>query len=285
MTILETIILSIVEGLTEFLPVSSTGHLVIAQALMGIESTEYVKAFTVMIQFGAILSVVVLYLKQFFRFEVPVDIRERDDLPAWRITLSRFRFYMQLIVGVVPAIVLGLLFSDFVDKVLGEVWVVAANLVVGGVVMLFVDKWIKNNTHTSVTYKRSFQIGLFQTIAMFLPGMSRSMSTIVGGMTTGLRREVAAEFSFFLAVPTMLGASVWQIIKFYRRGDLAILTDNLDTLILGNVVSFLVAMLAIKYFLKYLKRHGFAAFGVYRIIVGGAIIVMMMAGYDLSLFQ
>lgn len=283
MSVLEAIILAIVEGLTEFLPVSSTGHMVIAQALLGIESTEYVRAFTVMIQFGAILSVVVLYFRRFFRFELPPDIR--DETPVWRKTLSRFRFYFKLLVGMLPAVVLGLLFSDWVDKVLGEVWVIAVNLVVGGVVMLFIDRLIRGNNGTEVTYKNAFVIGLFQTIAMFFPGMSRSMSTIVGGMVVGLRREVAAEFSFFLAVPTMLGASLLQVIKFARAGSLAILSENLDTLIIGNVVSFLVAMLAIKYFIRYLQTNGFRAFGIYRLIVGGVILVLLCAGYDLALFQ
>lgn len=284
MTILETIILAVVEGLTEFLPVSSTGHMVIAQALMGVESTEFVKAFTVMIQFGAILSVLVLYFNRFFDFSLPGDMWH-GSVPKWRRTLSRFRFYFQLMVGVIPAVVLGLLFSDWVDRMLGSVWVVAVNLVVGGVVMLFIDKVVRHNTHTVMTYKNAFAIGLFQCIAMFLPGMSRSMSTIVGGMAVGLKREVAAEFSFFLAVPTMLGASLWQIIKFWKSGHIEILTDNIVPLIIGNVVSFVVAMIAIKYFIKYLQKHGFAAFGVYRIIVGGAIIVAMLMGHDLAIFQ
>lgn len=284
MTIVEAIILAIVEGLTEFLPVSSTGHMVIAQALMGIESTEFVKAFTVMIQFGAILSVVVLYFKRFFDFSLPRDMWH-GDVPKWRRYLSRFRFYFQLLVGIVPAVVLGFIFSDWVDKMLGSVWVIAVNLLVGGVIMLFIDRMVRNNEHTVITYKNAFVIGLFQCIAMFLPGMSRSMCTIVGGMAVGMKREVSAEFSFFLAVPTMLGASIWQIIKFGRDGNLAILEDNMTALIVGNVVSFVVALVAIKYFIKYLQKHGFAAFGVYRIIVGGGILVALLLGADLAIFQ
>ncbi|MDN4752935.1 undecaprenyl-diphosphate phosphatase [Porphyromonadaceae bacterium W3.11] len=284
MTVFEAIILAIVEGLTEFLPVSSTGHMVITQALMGIESTEYVKAFTVMIQFGAILSVVVLYLKRFFRFELPSDMWHGNHSKIRRF-LSRFRFYFQLLVGLIPAVVLGLLFSDWVDEALGSTWIIAVNLVVGGVIMLFIDKLIKNNMSGIVTYNNAFVIGLFQTIAMFLPGMSRSMCTIVGGMAVGLKRKVAAEFSFFLAVPTMLGASVYQLLKFWKNGNLSILSDNIETLIIGNVVSFIVAMIAIKYFIKYLQKHGFFAFGIYRIIVGGAIILMILLGMDLAIFQ
>lgn len=284
MTIVEAIILAIVEGLTEFLPVSSTGHMVIAQALMGMESTEYVKAFTVMIQFGAILSVVVLYARRFFDFSLPGDMWHGNQ-PQWRRVLSRLRFYFQLMVGVLPAVVLGLFFSDWVDQMLGSVWVIAVNLVLGGVVMLFIDRMVRYNAHTMMTYRNAFVIGLFQCIAMFLPGISRSMSTIVGGMTVGMKREVAAEFSFFLAVPTMLGASLWQIIKFWRVGNMTILQDNITTLIVGNMVSFVVAMIAIKYFIRYLQKHGFIAFGVYRIIVGAVIIGALALGYDLAIFQ
>lgn len=284
MTIFESIVLAIVEGLTEFLPISSTGHLVIAQALMGIESTEYVKAFTVMIQFGAILSVVVLYYKRFFCFDLPSDMWHGDHSELRR-TLSRFRFYFLLVVGVVPATILGLLFNDWVDKALGEVWIIATNLLVGGVIMLFIDRLLKRATATAVTYPKAFIIGLFQTIAMFLPGMSRSMCTIVGGMTTGLKRDVAAEFSFFLAVPTMLGASVLEIIKFAKSGNMAVLSDNIVTLIIGNVVSFIVALVAIKTFIKYLQKHGFVAFGIYRIIIGGVILAMLGLGMDLAVFS
>lgn len=284
MTIFEAVVLAIVEGLTEFLPISSTGHMVITQALMGIESTPYVKAFTVMIQFGAILSVVVLYFKRFFRFDLPADMWHGHQ-PEWRRFLSRFRFYFLLLVGIIPAAVLGLLFDDWVDEALGKVWIIAVNLVVGGVVMLFIDRLIKHNHAKEVTYPKSFVIGLFQTIAMFLPGMSRSMSTIVGGMVVGLKREVAAEFSFFLAVPTMLGAFILQLIKFWKSGQMDILADNMVTLVIGNVVSFVVAMIAIKTFIKYLQKNGFAAFGVYRIIVGGALLVMMALGMDLAVFK
>ncbi len=284
MTIFESIVLAIVEGLTEFLPISSTGHLVIAQALMGIESTEYVKAFTVMIQFGAILSVVVLYYKRFFCFDLPSDMWHGDHSELRR-TLSRFRFYFLLVVGVVPAAILGLLFNNWVDKALGEVWIIAANLLVGGVIMLFIDRLLKHATTTAVTYPKAFIIGFFQTIAMFLPGMSRSMCTIVGGMTTGLKRDVAAEFSFFLAVPTMLGASVLEIIKFAKSGNMAVLSDNIVTLIIGNVVSFIVALVAIKTFIKYLQKHGFVAFGIYRIIIGGVILAMLGLGMDLAVFS
>lgn len=281
MTVLEAIILAIVEGITEFLPISSTGHMVIAQALMGMEPTPYVKAFTVMIQLGAILSVVVLYFRRFFRFELPRDMWHEER--KWRRELGRFRFYFLLIVGVVPAAVLGLLFNDWVDEALGKVWIIALNLVIGGVVMLFIDRLIRHNHKGEVTYGKALVIGLFQTIAMFFPGMSRSMSTIVGGMSVGLRREVAAEFSFFLAVPTMLGAFLLEIIKFWKSDSLYILEEHWLTLLVGNVVSFVVAMVAIQTFIRYLKRHGFAAFGIYRILVGGVILALMGLGVELAI--
>ena len=281
MTVLEAIILAIVEGITEFLPISSTGHMVIAQALMGMEPTPYVKAFTVMIQLGAILSVVVLYFRRFFRFELPRDMWHEER--KWRRELGRFRFYFLLIVGVVPAAVLGLLFNDWVDDALGKVWIIALNLVIGGVVMLFIDRLIRHNHKGEVTYGKALVIGLFQTIAMFFPGMSRSMSTIVGGMSVGLRREVAAEFSFFLAVPTMLGAFLLEIIKFWKSDSLYILEEHWLTLLVGNVVSFVVAMVAIQTFIRYLKRHGFAAFGIYRILVGGVILALMGLGVELAI--
>lgn len=276
MTIFETIILAIVEGLTEFLPVSSTGHLVITQALLGIESTPYVKAFTVMIQFGAILAVVLLYYKRFFDFSIPADLQS-PDIPQWRKTVGRFRFYLMLIVGLIPAVILGLLFDEWVDKMLGSVLVIAINLVVGGIVMLFIDKWVKHGTKSRLSYKNALVIGLFQCIAMFFPGMSRSMSTIVGGMAVGLQRKTAAEFSFFLAVPTMFGASVLQVIKFWKSGEMAVLQGNMLSLVVGNVVAFVVAMIAIKYFIRYIQRHSFRAFGIYRIIVGGALIIALSA--------
>lgn len=276
MTIFETIILAIVEGLTEFLPVSSTGHLVITQALLGIESTPYVKAFTVMIQFGAILAVVLLYYKRFFDFSIPADLQS-PDIPQWRKTVGRFRFYLMLIVGLVPAVILGPLFDEWIDNMLGSVMVIAINLVIGGIVMLFIDKWVKHGTKSRLSYKNALMIGLFQCIAMFFPGMSRSMSTIVGGMAVGLQRKTAAEFSFFLAVPTMFGASVLQVIKFWKSGEMAVLQGNMLSLVVGNVVAFVVAMIAIKYFIRYIQRHSFRAFGIYRIIVGGALIIALSA--------
>jgi len=262
MNILQTIIIAIVEGLTEFLPVSSTGHMIIAQKLLAVESTEFVKAFTVNIQFGAILSVVVLYWKRFFQ---------------------TFDFYYKLIIAVLPAIILGFLFSDKIDALLEDVTVVAIMLIVGGVFMLFVDKWFNaNNEDQTMDWKRALKIGFFQCIAM-IPGVSRSMATIVGGMSTKLTRKNAAEFSFFLAVPTMAAASGYKLLKLIMDpAGVSMLSDNLTTLLIGNVVAFLVAMAAIKFFIGYLTKYGFKAFGYYRIIVGVAILVLLAMGMDLS---
>ena len=263
MTIFQTIILGIVEGITEFLPVSSTGHMIIAQKILAIESTEFVKAFTVNIQFGAILSVVVLYWKRFFQ---------------------TFDFYWKLIIAVIPALVLGFLFSEKIDMLLENVTVVAIMLVLGGVLMLFVDKWFnKTNEDQTMDWKRSLKIGFYQCIAM-IPGVSRSMATIVGGMSTKLTRKNAAEFSFFLAVPTMAAASGYKLLKlFMDPAGKSMLSENLVTLLIGNLVAFVVAMVAIKFFISFLTKYGFKAFGYYRIVVGVAILILLYLGVDLSI--
>lgn len=280
MSILETIIIAIVEGLTEFLPVSSTGHMIIAQNLLGVESTEFVKAFTFIIQFGAILSVVVLYWKRFFQLNhTPAP----EGTGCVKRFLHTFDFYWKLFVAFIPAAVLGLLFSDAIDAMLESVGVVAVMLVLGGIFMLFCDRiFNKGNEDTPFTEKRAFMVGLFQCISM-IPGVSRSMATIVGGMSQGLTRKAAAEFSFFLAVPTMFGATLYKVYKILKTGGMEMIMDNMTTLIVGNAVAFIVAMLAIKGFIKYVQKYGFKAFGWYRIIVGGLILVMMAAGFDLEI--
>ena len=280
MSIFETIIIAIVEGLTEFLPVSSTGHMIIAQNLLGVESTEFVKAFTFIIQFGAILSVVVLYWKRFFQLNhTPAP----EGSTAIQRFLHKFDFYWKLFVAFIPAAVLGLLFSDAIDAMLESVVVVAVMLVIGGVFMLFCDKiFNKGRESTPFTEKRAFMVGLFQCISM-IPGVSRSMATIVGGMSQGLTRKAAAEFSFFLAVPTMFGATLYKMYKLLKEGGTELITDNLTALVVGNVVAFVVAMLAIKGFIKYVQKYGFVAFGWYRIIVGGIILVMLLLGCNLTI--
>lgn len=276
---LEVIIIAIVEGLTEFLPVSSTGHMIITQNLLGIESTEFVKAFTVIIQFGAILSVVWLYWKRFFRLNhTPVPA----GTSALKRFLHKFDFYWKLLVAFVPAAVLGFLFSDKVDEMLESVTVVAVMLVIGGVFMLFCVKiFSKNSEDTVLTEKKAFNIGLFQCIAM-IPGVSRSMATIVGGMAQKMTRKAAAEFSFFLAVPTMFAATVYKMLKLFLDGGTEIIMNNLPALIIGNVVAFVVALLAIKFFISFVTKYGFKAFGWYRIIVGGIILLLLLTGHNLE---
>lgn len=280
MTVFQTVVIAIVEGLTEFLPVSSTGHMIIAQHLLGVESTEFVKAFTFIIQFGAILSVVLLYWKRFFRLNrtpAPQGASVLDRL------LHRFDFYWKLLVAFIPAAVLGLLFSDKIDEMLESINVVAVMLVVGGIFMLFCDKiFNKGSEKTELTEKRAFCIGLFQCISM-IPGVSRSMATIVGGMSQRLTRKAAAEFSFFLAVPTMFAATVYKMYKLFKDGGTAIVMDNLSTLVIGNVVAFVVALLAIKFFISFVTKYGFAAFGWYRIVVGLIIIICTLCGVDFKM--
>jgi undecaprenyl-diphosphatase len=280
MSIFETIVIAIVEGLTEFLPVSSTGHMIIAQNVLGVESTEFVKAFTFIIQFGAILSVLVLYWKRFFQLNhTPAP----EGANAIQKLLHKFDFYWKLFVAFIPAAVLGLLFSDAIDAMLESVSVVAIMLVLGGIFMLFCDKiFNKGSESTPFTERRALMVGLYQCISM-IPGVSRSMATIVGGMSQGLTRKAAAEFSFFLAVPTMFGATLYKMYKLLKEGGTDLIMDNMTTLIIGNVVAFIVALLAIKFFISFVQKYGFKAFGWYRIIVGGIILVMLLTGHNLTI--
>jgi undecaprenyl-diphosphatase len=265
MTILETIIIAIIQGLTEFLPVSSTGHMILTQALLGVESDSFVKMFTVNIQFGTILAVVVLYWKRFFQVENFVD------------------FYWKLFIAFLPVAVLGFLFSDVIDMLLESVLVVAIMLVLGGILMLFVDKiFNKPSENQEMDWKRALKIGFCQCIAM-IPGVSRSMATIVGGMSTKLTRKNAAEFSFFLAVPTMAAATGYTLMKFIKDDGVQAFSENWSTLLIGNIVAFVVGMLAIKFFINFLTKYGFKAFGWYRIVVGGLILVLLLCNVDLNI--
>lgn len=293
MSILEAIIIAIVEGLTEFLPVSSTGHMIIAQALMGVESTDFVKAFTVIIQFGAILAVVVLYWRRFFHMN-RIKIMDQEAVlgmkpsQKWMTYLRRFLykydFYWKLFIAVLPAGIIGLLAGDYIDMMLESVTIVAVMLVIGGIFMLFVHKWFNRPAHNQeMTWLRAVKIGFFQCIAM-IPGVSRSMATIVGGMTTKLTRKNAAEFSFFLAVPTMAAAAGYKVYQLLKDPvSLQMLQENWTVLLLGNVVAFLVAIVAIKFFIDFLTKYGFRAFGVYRIIVGGILLFLIFSGVNLSM--
>ena len=276
---LQSIIIAIVEGLTEFLPVSSTGHMIITENMLGVDiNDKFVNAFTVIIQFGAILSVVVLYWKRFFRLG-KVD----EGVTGWRAFLQKYDFYWKLLVAFVPAAVIGLALGDFIEGLMGNVWVVAAMLVGVGVLLLFVDKWFDNKEDKPFTERRAFTIGLFQCIAM-IPGTSRSFATIAGGMQQGLTRKTAAEFSFFLAVPTMAAATGYELLKMMLKPEYReVLTQNLDVLIIGCVVAFIVAILAIKFFISFLTKYGFKAFGWYRIIVGGVILALLWSGHTLQM--
>ena len=281
MTWLETVIIAVVEGLTEFLPVSSTGHMIITQNLLGIQQGDpFVHAFTFIIQFGAILSVVCLYWKRFFQFD---NTPAPEGSNVWQRLKHRFYFYWLLIVGVVPAVVVGLLAkkSGLLDWLLDSVEVVAVMLVVGGVFMLYCDKLINKGTEENkVNEKRAFMIGLYQCISV-IPGVSRSMATIVGGMAQGLTRKRAAEFSFFLAVPTMAGATLLDLLDLLKEDTSWATSHNITMLLLGCAVAFVVALLAMKWFVSFLSKYGFKAFGIYRIVVGGVIIALLLTGHSL----
>ena len=259
MDIFQTIVLAIVEGLTEFLPVSSTGHMILASSVMGIEKDEFVKLFEIAIQLGAILSVVVLYWKKFFDF-------------------SRLQFYVKLFVAVIPALILGKLLSERIDDLLESPTTVAISLLLGGIVLIFIDKIFTKHTITEekdITYKTGFIIGIWQCLAM-IPGVSRSAASIIGGMQQKLSRSVAAEFSFFLAVPTMAAATGYKLLKTYQAHP-EILKDkhNLIALGLGNIIAFAVALLAIKFFIGFLQKHGFKLFGWYRIVIGITVLALI----------
>lgn len=263
MNFFQAFILALIEGLTEFLPVSSTGHMIIGSSVMGIESDPFVKLFTICIQLGAILSVVVLYFKRFFK---------------------SINFYFKLIIAFIPAAIFGFLLSDKIDQMLESAMTVGISLVVGGIILLFVDKWFKNatiKTEEEINYITALKIGFFQCLAM-IPGVSRSGASIVGGMSQNLTRQAAAEFSFFLAVPTMFAATSKKLLDFYQEGHI-ITTDQMQVLAFGNVVAFIVALLAIKSFIGYLNKNGFRIFGWYRIIVGSVIIVLLLSGHSLSI--
>lgn len=258
MNFFEAIIIAIVEGLTEFLPVSSTGHMIIAERFLGTESNNFTKLYTVAIQLGAILAVVVLYWRKF-------------------INITSWMFYIKLVVAVIPALVLGFLFSDKIDELLESPLTVAILLLVGGIIFLFIDKAFKNPTvekEEDISLLKAFFIGIWQCVAM-MPGVSRSAATIIGGMQQKLTRNLAAEFSFFLAVPTMAAATGYKLLKEYKN----IHAEQVQTLLIGNVVAFVVAILAIKFFITFLQKHGFRLFGWYRIIVGIGLLVLLQMGW------
>ncbi len=270
MTFSQAAILAIIEGLTEFLPVSSTGHIIIGSSFMGITSEPFTKLFTVAIQFGAILSVVFMYWQRF----IP-----KGNLPAI------IDFYKKLIIAFIPAVIAGLFFKKYIDQLLENVLVVGIALFIGGIIFLLLDKWIQKSDEKGTgqirSDKKAFTIGSFQILAM-VPGVSRSAATIIGGISQGLTKKAAAEFSFFLAVPTMFAATVKDIYDYYKSGEV-LTSDQFQLLALGNVVAFVVAMLAIRSFVTFLTRHGFKLFGYYRIVVGLIIIVLYLSGFNLEM--
>ena len=268
MDLIDVIILAIIEGITEFLPVSSTGHMIIASSFMGIETEDFTKLFTIVIQLGAILSVVVLYWKRFFQ---------------------SLDFYFKLMVAFIPAAVLGFLLNDVIDQLLESPITVAISLLIGGFILLKVDSWFKGNedfdpknptAHTEISYLTALKIGFFQCLGM-IPGVSRSGASIVGGMTQKINRKTAAEFSFFLAVPTMLGATVKKSYDYYNS-DLVLSGDQVNYLIIGNIIAFIVAFLAIKSFISFLSKKGFKLFGYYRIILAITLLVIHFFIHPLS---
>jgi undecaprenyl-diphosphatase len=265
MELVHAILLAIVEGLTEFLPVSSTGHMVMVSAGLGIADLPFTKTFTVAIQLGAILAVVALYWKKFIDFRNP-------------------KFYIKLGVAVVPALIVGKLLDEHIDAALGNPVFIACSLIGGGIILLFVDKWFRNPTVTEekeISYLRALMIGLWQCLAVILPGLSRSGATIIGGMQQKLTRDVAAEFSFFLAVPTMLAATGYKLLKHVKDNGM-FSGDQITTLIIGNIVAFVVAVAAIKVFIGMVKKYGFRIWGVYRIIVGITVLLISWLGVQLN---
>ena len=242
---IQAVVLAIIEGITEFLPISSTGHMILTSSFMGIAKDDFTKLFTIVIQLGAILSVVVLY---------------------WRRFLQSWDFYKKLFVAFLPAVFLGLLLNKVIDRLLESPLTVAITLILGGAVLLKIDDWYGQNTEQIIDYKKALKIGFYQTLAM-IPGVSRSGATIVGGMLQGLNRKVATEFSFFLAVPTMLGATTKKLWDYYQDG-LHLSNHQMNLLLIGNVVAFVVAMIAIKSFINYVSHKGFKVFGYYRILIG-----------------
>ena len=257
MELFHTILLAIIEGLTEFLPVSSTGHMVIVSSGLGIADLPFTKTFTVAIQLGAILAVVALYWKKFLDFKNP-------------------KFYFKLAIAVVPALIIGKLLDDYIDSILGNPVFIGCSLVGGGVILLFIDRIFRNpviKEEKELSYMKALMIGCWQCLAVMIPGLSRSAATIIGGMQQKLTRDLAAEFSFFLAVPTMLAATGYKLLKHVKDNGM-FSSDEIITLIIGNVIAFAVAMLAIKLFIGMVKKYGFRIWGIYRIIVGAVVLLI-----------
>lgn len=260
MDYIQSIIIAVVEGLTEFIPISSTGHMIIAEKMLNVPDNDFTKMFTVAIQLGAILAVVVLYYKKFFNFK-------------------NLSFYYKLIIGVIPALALGFLLADKIDELLESTTTVAVALLGGGVILLFIDNFFKDpkvHDEKEISFSKSFIIGIWQCVAM-VPGVSRSAASIIGGMQQKLSRHAAAEFSFFLAVPTMLAATCYKLLKFYKTSG-GFSSQEIKLLALGNLVAFIVALLAIRFFIHFLQKHGFRVWGIYRIVLGVVLLILLQKG-------
>lgn len=263
MNFIQSIIISILEGLTEFLPISSTAHMRFANPLIGVSPSPFVDMFEVVIQLAAILSVVMIFYKKFFDF-------------------SKSVFYIKLIIAVIPALIFGAIFKKYIDAALGNLTFIACVMIAGGIVLLFIDKFFTRNIiddDRHITFPRAFVIGCFQVLAIIFPGLSRSAATIIGGMSQKLSRRVAAEFSFFLAVPTMFAASAKSFMDVYKEHPEVLNKDSYSILGVGAVVSFVVALIAVKFFITYLQKHGFRAFGIYRILLGAVMLFLIFGHY------
>ena len=268
MNALQSIIIAIIEGITEFLPISSTAHMKFANPFLGIESSPFVDLFEIVIQLAAIASVVVIYRKKFFDFK-------------------HFSFYIKLMIAVIPALIFGALLKKYIDAALGNLWVIAIVMVAGGVILIFIDKFFEKaeaakteeSDQEGITYKKSFIIGCFQVLSILFPGLSRSAATIIGGMSQQLNKKTALEFSFFLAVPTMLAASAKSTLDVYQTNPEVFGKENLLLLLIGAVVAFLVALISVQFFMRIVQKHGFAPFGWYRIVLGLSILGLLYTHY------
>jgi len=262
MTTFQSIVIAIVEGLTEFLPISSTAHMKITNSLMGMQPDAFTDMFEVVIQLAAILSVVTIYFKKFFQFK-------------------DFSFYTKLVVAVIPALIAGLLLKKYINAALSNLWFIAFIMIGGGIFLLFIDKIFTKNkmdNEENISYPKAFMIGCFQVLSVLLPGLSRSAATIIGGMSQKLTRRLAAEFSFFLAVPTMFAASAKSMLDVYKDHREVLVKENFTTLGIGAVISYILALLAIKFFIEYLQKHGFKIFGWYRIVAGAIVLILLQQG-------
>ncbi len=268
MNIFQSIIIAIIEGITEFLPISSTAHMKFANPFLGIESSPFVDLFEIVIQLAAIASVVVIYRKRFFDFK-------------------HYSFYIKLMIAVIPALIFGALLKKHIDAALGNLWVIAIVMVAGGVILIFIDKFFakaeasqnQESDQEGITYKKSFIIGCFQVLSILFPGLSRSAATIIGGMSQQLNKKTALEFSFFLAVPTMLAASAKSTLDVYQTNPEVFGQENLITLFIGAVVAFVVALISVQFFMRIVQKYGFAPFGWYRIVLGLSILGLLYTHY------